>query len=121
MFTNVHSDDGNSRPSPHWRSRRGIAERIGDRSPTFPALNCGRAQAPIDPRPMQRLYHDEPIPDELRGAVIALGNFDGFHLGHQAVVKYGIIGLSKVCLKNKVIKQVCATIMTTVISSTTGY
>jgi riboflavin kinase/FMN adenylyltransferase len=35
---------------------------------------------------MQRLYHDEPIPEALRGAVIALGNFDGFHLGHQAVV-----------------------------------
>jgi riboflavin kinase/FMN adenylyltransferase len=35
---------------------------------------------------MQRLIHDQPIPDELRGAIIALGNFDGFHLGHQAVV-----------------------------------
>jgi riboflavin kinase/FMN adenylyltransferase len=35
---------------------------------------------------MQRLFHDQPIPDALRGAVIALGNFDGFHLGHQAVV-----------------------------------
>lgn len=35
---------------------------------------------------MQRLFHDQPIPDALRGAIIALGNFDGFHLGHQAVV-----------------------------------
>ena len=35
---------------------------------------------------MQRLFHDQPIPDPLRGAIIALGNFDGFHLGHQAVV-----------------------------------
>ena len=35
---------------------------------------------------MQRLFHDQPIPEELRGAIIALGNFDGFHLGHQAVV-----------------------------------
>lgn len=35
---------------------------------------------------MQRLFHDQPIPDELRGAIIALGNFDGFHLGHQTVV-----------------------------------
>lgn len=35
---------------------------------------------------MQRLFHDQPIPETLRGAVIALGNFDGFHLGHQAVV-----------------------------------
>ena len=35
---------------------------------------------------MQRLSHDQPIPETLRGAVLALGNFDGFHLGHQAVV-----------------------------------
>ena len=35
---------------------------------------------------MQRLFHDQPIPEELRGAIVALGNFDGFHLGHQAVV-----------------------------------
>jgi riboflavin kinase/FMN adenylyltransferase len=27
-----------------------------------------------------------PVPDTLRGAVLALGNFDGFHLGHLAVV-----------------------------------
>ncbi len=32
-----------------------------------------------------RLSHRDPVPDALRGAVIALGNFDGFHLGHQAV------------------------------------
>jgi riboflavin kinase/FMN adenylyltransferase len=35
---------------------------------------------------MKRLFHDQPIPEELKGAIIALGNFDGFHLGHQAVV-----------------------------------
>jgi riboflavin kinase/FMN adenylyltransferase len=35
---------------------------------------------------MKRLFHDQPIPEELRGAIVALGNFDGFHLGHQAVV-----------------------------------
>lgn len=34
---------------------------------------------------MSRLYHHDPIPDALRGAVVALGNFDGFHLGHQHV------------------------------------
>jgi riboflavin kinase/FMN adenylyltransferase len=32
-----------------------------------------------------RLDHREAIPADLRGAVIALGNFDGFHRGHQAV------------------------------------
>ena len=35
---------------------------------------------------MQRLTLDQPIPEALRGAVLALGNFDGFHFGHQAVV-----------------------------------
>jgi len=35
---------------------------------------------------MIRLDHREPIPDALRGAIMALGNFDGFHQGHQAVV-----------------------------------
>lgn len=35
---------------------------------------------------MQRLTLDQPIPEALRGAIVALGNFDGFHLGHQAVV-----------------------------------
>jgi phosphopantetheine adenylyltransferase len=35
---------------------------------------------------MQRLTLDLPVPDTLRGAVLALGTFDGFHLGHQAVV-----------------------------------
>ena len=32
-----------------------------------------------------RLHPSEPMPEALRGGVIALGNFDGFHLGHQAV------------------------------------
>ncbi len=33
-----------------------------------------------------RLDHRQKVPDQLRGAIIALGNFDGFHIGHQAVV-----------------------------------
>lgn len=37
-----------------------------------------------------RLDHRQPIPDELRGAIVALGNFDGFHLGHQAVVREAV-------------------------------
>ncbi|MEY3876657.1 MAG: hypothetical protein RLZZ191_340 [Pseudomonadota bacterium] len=32
-----------------------------------------------------RLYASQRTPDALRGGVVALGNFDGFHLGHQAV------------------------------------
>lgn len=30
--------------------------------------------------------HRDPMPESLRGAILALGNFDGFHQGHQAVV-----------------------------------
>ncbi|MBT2135184.1 bifunctional riboflavin kinase/FAD synthetase [Croceibacterium sp. LX-88] len=33
-----------------------------------------------------RFGHRDPVPEGLRGAIIALGNFDGFHLGHQRVV-----------------------------------
>jgi riboflavin kinase/FMN adenylyltransferase len=39
---------------------------------------------------MHRLSLDQPLPEHLRGSVIALGNFDGFHLGHQAVVNRAI-------------------------------
>ena len=35
---------------------------------------------------MIRLDHRQPVPEALHGAILALGNFDGFHLGHQAVV-----------------------------------
>lgn len=35
---------------------------------------------------MQRLDGGTAAPAELLGGVVALGNFDGFHLGHQAVV-----------------------------------
>lgn len=39
---------------------------------------------------MKRLTSDQTIPSEFRGAALALGNFDGFHLGHQAVVNRAI-------------------------------
>ncbi|TKD51003.1 bifunctional riboflavin kinase/FAD synthetase [Sphingomonas baiyangensis] len=35
---------------------------------------------------MQRLDGGSAVPAHLRGAIVALGNFDGFHAGHQAVV-----------------------------------
>lgn len=35
---------------------------------------------------MQRLDGDAAVPAHLAGGIVALGNFDGFHLGHQAVV-----------------------------------
>lgn len=34
---------------------------------------------------MRWLDHRNLVPEALRGAIIALGNFDGFHRGHQAV------------------------------------
>jgi riboflavin kinase/FMN adenylyltransferase len=39
---------------------------------------------------MQRLTLSGGIPDSLKGSIVALGNFDGFHLGHQAVVSRAI-------------------------------
>ena len=34
-----------------------------------------------------RIYrHYDTLPREARDAVIAIGNFDGVHLGHQAVI-----------------------------------
>lgn len=35
---------------------------------------------------MERLDGGSPVPAGLRGGIVALGNFDGFHLGHQAVI-----------------------------------
>ena len=35
---------------------------------------------------MQRLDGSAAVPDAFRGGIVALGNFDGFHKGHQAVV-----------------------------------
>ena len=39
---------------------------------------------------MTRLSASEPVPKPYRGAILALGNFDGFHLGHQAVVSRAV-------------------------------
>ncbi|HYD25090.1 MAG TPA: bifunctional riboflavin kinase/FAD synthetase [Croceibacterium sp.] len=39
---------------------------------------------------MIRFGHRDPVPEPLRGAIVALGNFDGFHLGHQAVVREAV-------------------------------
>ena len=39
---------------------------------------------------MRRLDHREPAPEPLRGGIVALGNFDGFHTGHQAVAREAI-------------------------------
>ena len=35
---------------------------------------------------MDRILPGDAVPAHLRGGIVALGNFDGFHAGHQAVV-----------------------------------
>src|SRR3982751_5471489 len=35
---------------------------------------------------MRLIRHFEDVPAEMKGAVIAIGNFDGVHLGHQVVL-----------------------------------
>ena len=39
---------------------------------------------------MHRLTLADAVPNTLRGSIVALGNFDGFHLGHQAVVSRAV-------------------------------
>ena len=35
---------------------------------------------------MRIIRHWRHVPDDARGAVVAIGNFDGMHLGHQEVI-----------------------------------
>ena len=35
---------------------------------------------------MRLFRHWSEVPADLRGGVLSLGNFDGIHLGHQAVL-----------------------------------
>ena len=35
---------------------------------------------------MKILRHFENVPDDLKGGVVVLGNFDGVHRGHQRVI-----------------------------------
>ncbi|MCA8929249.1 MAG: bifunctional riboflavin kinase/FAD synthetase [Alphaproteobacteria bacterium] len=36
---------------------------------------------------MHHFHGLEPLPDDLRGAAVALGNFDGVHCGHRAILE----------------------------------
>lgn len=44
---------------------------------------------PVPRRQVRAHLHDStsPLPADLRGAVLMLGNFDGLHLGHQALLR----------------------------------
>src|SRR3982750_1920810 len=45
---------------------------------------------PTKRQAMQRLTLAGGISESLKGSIVALGNFDGFHLGHQAVVRRAV-------------------------------
>ncbi|WP_315920514.1 bifunctional riboflavin kinase/FAD synthetase [Mesorhizobium sp. SP-1A] len=40
--------------------------------------------------PFERISGDRPLPSHLRGGVVAIGNFDGVHRGHQAVLRQAL-------------------------------
>lgn len=80
-----------------WTSvRRRATLTVLGRSARRPAAPCEADAAAhelgfddVNPREgcaAERIEGGRPLPARLAGAVIALGNFDGFHLGHQAVV-----------------------------------
>lgn len=46
--------------------------------------------APASPKPFVVVHDRGPSLERLRGAVVAIGNFDGVHLGHRAVLDIAI-------------------------------
>jgi riboflavin kinase / FMN adenylyltransferase len=46
----------------------------------------GRGQPRTVALPLHMFRHVSPLPAAARGAVVAVGNFDGVHLGHRAVI-----------------------------------
>ncbi len=81
-MTEIHADyDGDTfmppLPLDEWReiARRAIPQPMVARPSLSSHIGGGHEMA----------RSSRTIPDALRGAIVALGNFDGFHLGHQAV------------------------------------
>ncbi len=60
--------------------------RLAAREPSLERDRCIAGSQCRAGKPIVRLEGGLLLPPEFRGAVIALGNFDGFHFGHQAVV-----------------------------------
>src|ERR1700721_3124087 len=48
--------------------------------------SCLRRGRKPDPGGMRIFRHFDDVPDGFRGGVVAIGNFDGVHLGHQALM-----------------------------------
>ncbi len=84
----------------HWRHARkpgaSASAATDRRHPANTALDLaaaggdkGRCLVKLGKRvPVLRLLrHYHPVPDEVAGGVVAIGNFDGVHRGHQAVVR----------------------------------
>jgi riboflavin kinase/FMN adenylyltransferase len=53
---------------------------------TLGVEDCFLGAAEEPKKPMRILRHCTDVPAKARGAVVALGNFDGVHLGHRAVI-----------------------------------
>lgn len=67
-------------------SGRGARRRASSAPQDFTARRRLPGPRQVGSRPpIDRIFGGRPLPTRLRGAVIALGNFDGFHRGHQAV------------------------------------
>src|SRR4030081_3436842 len=43
-------------------------------------------EIPQQPSSFAVIHGQEPLPPALKGAVVAIGNFDGVHRGHRAVI-----------------------------------
>ena len=74
-------------PGPEWREVMREEMPAADGWPPYAFVRLEKSP-PM--RGATRIGHQSAVPDHLRGAIIALGNFDGFHLGHQAVVREAV-------------------------------